>query len=262
MAGVALVGAAPVSRPCRARPAPRPWPSPRRPRCCSTPAATASSSRTSPSAGPSSTTAEQALDTARGRAAAARATVGTAAAGLYRQGAAERFPVLDLSVTDPARNPGVLHAAALAELADRDLQGAVVRAQRSDDDVQQAQDRVTEARTAVATATARASAALADTRAQVGTLGAAVAAQLAALGGAAGQTADQQALRRWQDYLAGLAAAGIEPPPAAALADPDAPPRRHVPRPRRRRAGGAGRRVGRDRQPAGHRAARPRPSPR
>jgi cell wall-associated NlpC family hydrolase len=52
-----------------------------------------------------------------------------------------------------------------------------------------------------------------------------VTAQLAALGRIAGsgaqQTREQQAVQRWQAYLTSLAAAGIVPPPAARLADPE-----------------------------------------
>jgi cell wall-associated NlpC family hydrolase len=89
--------------------------------------------------------------------------------------------------------------------------------------LQQAQRQVTDARSALAAASRRADAALADIRATAVGLRPEVSATMAGLGTAASgaqQAREDKALARWQAYLAQLAAAGIDPPPAAALADP------------------------------------------
>jgi cell wall-associated NlpC family hydrolase len=155
--------------------------------------------------------------------------VGSTAADLYRAAPAERFPVLGLSIHDGAATSDALFRQALAERADRALEGAVVRAERTDTALAAATDRVADAQAAVAAASDVAADVLAKVREKVEDLGPEVTAQLAALGAipAAGaqQERNSHALARWQNYLGQLAAAGIEPPQAAQLADAtDLPP--------------------------------------
>jgi cell wall-associated NlpC family hydrolase len=149
--------------------------------------------------------------------------VGTTAADLYRSAAVERYPLLALNVRDASATSDVLFRQALAERADGVLEGAVVRAQRTGTALAAAAARVADAEAAVAALTDRAEGVLAKVRAKVDDLSPAVTAQLAGLGtipaAGAQQERNQQATLRWQDYLGQLAAAGIEPPPAAALAD-------------------------------------------
>ncbi|MGY1668923.1 NlpC/P60 family protein [Geodermatophilus sp. SYSU D00696] len=164
---------------------------------------------------------EQAARTAL---AAEQATVGAAAADLYRTPATGRMPVLALDAGTPGTTSDVLYRQALADRAAGERETAVVRAQRAAAAAEAAADRVAAARAAVDTATAQARTLLAGVRESAGGLGLDVAAQLAALGTVSAAGAEQQrnaaALQRWQGYLAELASAGIEPPPAADLADP------------------------------------------
>jgi cell wall-associated NlpC family hydrolase len=155
--------------------------------------------------------------------------VGTTAADLYRAGPTERYPLLGLSVHDAGATPDVLFRQALSERADSALEGVVVRAERTGTVLTAAAGRVADAEAAVADANDQAAGVLATVRAEVDDLSPAVTAQLAALGtipaAGAQQERNQQAMLRWQTYLGQLAAAGIEPPPAAALADSaDLPP--------------------------------------
>jgi cell wall-associated NlpC family hydrolase len=165
---------------------------------------------------------------ARERLATSRAAVGTRAADLYKTSPESRHPLLSLSVQRPAATPDVLHREALAELAGRDLERTVIRADRAEADLAIVTQRVSTARAALAAVQQQATAVLEGVREHIGGLRTDVAAQLAALGTvpSAGtqQDTNQQALRRWQGYLGGLAVAGITPPPAAALADPTALP--------------------------------------
>ncbi|TFV68948.1 hydrolase [Blastococcus sp. CT_GayMR20] len=165
-------------------------------------------------------TAEQA---ARTQVATERAVVGSTAADLYTSAPVERYPLLGLDVRDASATSDVLFSQALADQADRALESAVVRAERSADVLEAATGRVAAASSAVADVTARAADVLATVRAEVDGLSTEVAARLAALGSipASGvqQERNQQAMARWQEYLAQLAAAGIEPPPAAELTD-------------------------------------------
>ena len=174
------------------------------------------------------TAARAAEQSAQQQVAAARATVGTGAATLYRSSAEARTPLLGLDVRAAATTPDVLHLTALAEQAAQDLEVDVVQAERASVDLTLATRRVTVAEAALATVAERAGAVLDEVRAEVGGLPTDVAAQLAALGtgraAAAQQDVNQQALRRWQDHLGVLALAGIESPSAAALADPAALP--------------------------------------
>ncbi|MGR6967619.1 NlpC/P60 family protein [Geodermatophilus sp. URMC 61] len=172
--------------------------------------------------------ARAAEQSAQQQVAAARATVGTGAAALYRSPVEARTPLVTLDVHAAETAPGVLHLTAIAERAARDLEADVVRAERAAVDLTLATRRVAVAEAALATVQAQAAAVLDEVRAEVGGLRTDVAVQLAALGtgraAAAQQDVNQQALRRWQDHLTRLALAGIVPPPAAALADPTALP--------------------------------------
>ncbi|MGY1622024.1 NlpC/P60 family protein [Geodermatophilus sp. SYSU D00965] len=172
--------------------------------------------------------AREAEDTAREHLATAQAAVGARAATLYRASAAERAPLLGLSVDRPKATSDVLYAQGVADLGQRDLATTVARADRAAADVAVAVDRVTTAEAAVAAVSGQASAVLDGLRGTVAGLGTDVVAALAGLGTGpatgAQQETNQQALRRWQDHLAQLSGAGIEPPSAADLADPAALP--------------------------------------
>jgi cell wall-associated NlpC family hydrolase len=172
--------------------------------------------------------AREALDAAREQLAAARELVGTRAAALYRASAEQRTPLLGLSVDRPAGTSDVLHAQGVAELDQRDLETTVARADRAAADAAVAADRVTTAEAAVAAVARQAAAVLDAVRTTAAGLRTDVSAQLAGLGtgpsAGAQEETNQQALRRWQDYLAQLTGAGIEPPPAADLADPTSLP--------------------------------------
>ncbi|PWW21275.1 cell wall-associated NlpC family hydrolase [Geodermatophilus normandii] len=165
---------------------------------------------------------------ARAAVVAEQVTVGSAAADLYRASAVGRMPVLGLEAGTPTTTPDVLYAQALADRAAGAREAAVVRAERAEAAARAAAERVTLARDAVEAATAQARTVLAGVRDTVDALGPAVAAQLAALDTVPAAGAQQErntaALQRWQAFLAELASAGIEPPPAAALADPTSLP--------------------------------------
>jgi cell wall-associated NlpC family hydrolase len=167
--------------------------------------------------------ARQAEQTVRDQVAADQQVVGATAADLYLAGPAQRFPVLGLSVHDSGATSDTLFRQALADRADRTLEGTVVRAERTGAALAAASDRVAEAEAAVAASSDLAEGVLATVRDKVENLSPAVTAQLAALGtipaAGAQQDRNQQALVRWQNYLGQLAAAEIEPPAAATLAD-------------------------------------------
>jgi peptidoglycan DL-endopeptidase CwlO len=169
--------------------------------------------------------ARKAEDAAEAAARAAQTVVGTGAAELFRAGPAERLPVFGLDVTDPEGTADVLYAQALADRTDAGLEQAVVRAERADQALDAARITVMGAEDRVATASARADELLAATRSQVAELPAAMSATIAGLSRVPSSGAQQQrnerALARWQHYLRALAKAGIEPPPAAELADPE-----------------------------------------
>ncbi|SFL23481.1 NlpC/P60 family protein [Geodermatophilus ruber] len=168
--------------------------------------------------------AQQAERSARDRMAVEQDAVGRTAAQLYRSLAEERVPLLDLSIHDPAATPDVLYRQALAERATLDREGFAVRAARVATAAEVAARQVAAARAAIDAVARQAAGVLAAVREQVAGLGTDVAAQLAALStgpaAAAQQERNQQALRRWQEYLGVLTAAGIESPPATALTDP------------------------------------------
>ena len=167
--------------------------------------------------------ARDAEQAARAQVAAEQDAVGARAADLYRAAPAARFPVLGLSVHDAGATPDVLFRQALADRADRSVEGLVVRAERTGTALTAATARVALAEAAVADTRDLAADVLATVRTKVGDLGPAVSAQLAALGAiptaGAQQDRNSHALARWQDYLGRLAGAGIVPPPAAAIAD-------------------------------------------
>lgn len=161
---------------------------------------------------------------ARDAVTADRRVVGTGAADLYRATPLSRYPALALDAGDAARTSDVLFLQAATEHADRALEGAVVRAERTGAALAEAGRRVASAEAAAAQAEAELSVALAAMRDQVDDLSTEVTGRLAALGAipAAGQQQErnQQAVARWQGYLGRLTEAGITPPPAAALTDP------------------------------------------
>jgi cell wall-associated NlpC family hydrolase len=111
-----------------------------------------------------------------------------------------------------------------ADTASDALQGVLRGTEQPLAVLRQAQRQVADARSALTTASRRADAVLAEVRTTAAGLGPEVSATLAGLAtpaAGAQQARDQQAVARWQAYLAQLAAAGIVSPPAAALADPD-----------------------------------------
>jgi cell wall-associated NlpC family hydrolase len=173
--------------------------------------------------------AQEAQQAALARVAADQDVVGQTAAGLYRAAADVRYPLLGVTVHDRAATSSALYRQALAERSGRALEGAVVRAERAGTGLEAAAARVAEARSAVDALTREAAGVLAHVRSTVSGLEPDVAGRIAGLGSvpAAGaqQERNAQAVARWQTYLGRLAAEGIEPPPAADLADAeDLPP--------------------------------------
>ena len=169
--------------------------------------------------------ARKAEDAARATAEAARAEVGTGAAQLFRASPAERLPGFALDLDDPASVSGVLYQQAVADRQDDALEGSVVRAQRADTALDAARRDVAEAEQHVEAAAAVADRLLSETRAEASGIDPVVAATIADLSQVpatgAQQHRNERAVARWQRYLATLAEAGIEPPAAAELADPD-----------------------------------------
>ncbi|MGY5884472.1 NlpC/P60 family protein [Modestobacter lacusdianchii] len=169
--------------------------------------------------------AREAGTTALAAATAERARVGEHAATAYQRNPAERWPLAQLSLHAPEATVDVLHAQGLADqlTADRDAEvaRAAVAAVRAAEQI----DAADAADALAADAHRRAEDVLTEIRAVVADLDPAVSAQWAASGtslSSAGQdAANAAALAGWQDHLAQLALAGITPPPAADLADPD-----------------------------------------
>jgi peptidoglycan DL-endopeptidase CwlO len=153
---------------------------------------------------------------------AAQSVVGVRAADLYRSHAADRYQVPTLD-GDSSAGGDVLLRAALDASADHALKAAIGHARATSAALATARHSVAAATSAVASAAAAATAVLTQTRATVADLSAPVTIQLAALGTIPSrgpqQTRNEQAMRRWQNYLHQLAAADIPPPPAAQLAD-------------------------------------------
>ncbi len=172
--------------------------------------------------------ARSAEQAARDAVASQQRVVGAGAAELYRATPTSRYPVLALDTGDAADTSDVLFLQAVSEHADRELASAVVRAERTGTALADAVTRVDQAEAAAEAAEAELSLALTAMRAQVDDLSTEVTGRLAALGTipAAGQQQErnQQAVARWQGYLAKLTAAGVTPPAAALLADPSSLP--------------------------------------
>jgi hypothetical protein len=173
--------------------------------------------------------AQEAQQAALAQVAADQQVVGQSAAGLYRAPAGVRYPLLGVSVQDASATSTALFRQALAERSDRELEGAVVRAERAGTGLEAAAGRVAAAQSAVDAITREAAGVLAGVRTTVGELDPDVTSRLAGLGSIPAPGAQQErntrAVERWQAYLGQLAAAGIEPPPAVDLADAgDLPP--------------------------------------
>jgi peptidoglycan DL-endopeptidase CwlO len=167
--------------------------------------------------------AREAEQAALAQVVAEQQVVGQTAAGLYRAAPDARYPMLGVTVHDDAATSEALFRQALVERSDRALEGAVARAERTGTTLEAATGRVAAAQSAVDAVTRKAAGLLAAARAAAGDLGTEVSSRLAGLGtipsSGAQQERNAQAMARWQAYLAQLAAAGIEPPPAAELAD-------------------------------------------
>jgi peptidoglycan DL-endopeptidase CwlO len=133
--------------------------------------------------------------------------------------------MLALDAHDPSRTDDVLYLQALTERADQALRSTVVRAERAEAALALAGRRVAAAEAGIDDVNRRAAGVLADARDAVDGLSSEVSLQLAALDtvpvSGPQQQRNDQARARWQSYLSRLAAAGIEAPSAAALADPD-----------------------------------------
>ncbi|SFF70084.1 Cell wall-associated hydrolase, NlpC family [Blastococcus tunisiensis] len=151
--------------------------------------------------------------------------VGATAADLYRATAQQRYPLLGLTVHDDAATAGALLGQAVAERSGQVLTGEVLRARRSTLSLAVARDRVAHAESEVRAAAARADVVLATVRSQVDDLTPEITSALAGLGSTPvsgpQEERNQRATARWQQYLGRLAAAGIAPPPAAAITDPE-----------------------------------------
>ena len=167
--------------------------------------------------------ARDVVATVEAQVAAQQQILGASAADLYRSVPSQRYPLLGLSVHDPAATDAALYGQAVVERDDLDREGAAVRAQRTVLALEQARRQAAAAEADVAEALEQADGVLRLVRDEVEELSPAVTGQIAGLGAipvpGAQQERNETAMRRWQAYLARLAAAGIEPPPAARLAD-------------------------------------------
>ena len=172
--------------------------------------------------------ARKAEQEARTAAETAQAVVGAGAADLFRASPGDRLPVFGLDLRTPAATGDVLYRQALADRADVTLERAVVRAERAGVALDAARRTVADAAVRVATASARADELRAETRASAAGLGPRTAATIAGLSrvpsSGAEQERNERAVARWQHYLRALASAGVEPPRAAELADPESLP--------------------------------------
>ena len=153
--------------------------------------------------------------------AAQRSAVGRTAAALYSAVPGSAYPVPTLATTGP---DAVLREAAAAASA-VSVRSTLARAQETTAVLAAATHRVVMATAAVAAATARADDVLASSRSTVAALSPAIVLRLASLDVVVAPSDEQarnaSATRRWQGYLAALAAAEITPPPAAELTDAD-----------------------------------------
>jgi cell wall-associated NlpC family hydrolase len=157
-----------------------------------------------------------------------RAAVGEYAAAAYRRNPEERWPLARLSLDSPGTTTDVLHAQGLAEQLTEDQDAQVARAATAAVHAATYTDEAAAAETSAAAARRTAEGVLAEARELVATLDPAVSAQWAASGtnpsSAEQQSRNAAALAAWQGQLSLLAAAGITPPPAADLVDPDSLP--------------------------------------
>src|SRR5688572_21791029 len=167
--------------------------------------------------------ARDVVATVEAQVAAQQQILGASAADLYRSVPSQRYPLLGLSVHDGAATDAALYGQAIVERDDLDREGAAVRAQRTVLALEEARRQAAEAESDVAEVLGQADGVLRLVRDEVEDLSPAVTGQIAGLGvlpvPGAQQERNETAMRRWQAYLARLAAAGIEPPPAARLAD-------------------------------------------
>ncbi|MCZ2817843.1 NlpC/P60 family protein [Modestobacter sp. VKM Ac-2984] len=153
-----------------------------------------------------------------------RAAVGAHAATAYRRSPEERWPLAQLSLHQPGSTSDVLHAQGLTEQLAEQQDSSVARAALTAVQAAQHTDTAAAAEAAATQARSRAADVLTEVRAIVADLDPTVSAQWAALSTSAAapdqQARNTAALVAWQDHLGRLAAAGITPPPAAALTDP------------------------------------------
>ena len=167
--------------------------------------------------------AQTLVQTVQAQVDAQQQALGAAAADLYRAVPAQRYPLLGLTVHDRAATDAALYGQAIVERSDRDREGAAIRAQRTQLALQAARRDAAEAEAAVAEALQQADGVLKLVRDEVEDLSPEVTGRIAGLGAIPAPGPQQErndaAKVRWQSYLARLAAAGIEPPPAARLAD-------------------------------------------
>jgi hypothetical protein len=168
-------------------------------------------------------TARDQVQTVQAQVDAQQHSHGDAAADLYRAGPTERYPLLALTVHDADQTAGALYGQSVVERSDEALLGAAIRAERTARSLEAAQARAAEAQAAVVAAEKRAQGVLQLVRDEVDHLSPEVSGRLAGLGAipvpGPQQQRNDEARGRWQTYLARLAAAGIESPPAARLAD-------------------------------------------
>jgi cell wall-associated NlpC family hydrolase len=169
------------------------------------------------------TEAQDLVATVEAQVAAQQQLLGATAADLYRSVPAQRYPLLGLSVHDTGATDAALYGQAIVERADVDREAAAVRAARTQLSLDEARRRAADAEAAVADALEQADGVLRLVRDEVEDLSPEVTGQIAGLGDlpvpGAQQERNETAMRRWQAYLARLAAADIEPPPAARLTD-------------------------------------------
>ncbi len=167
--------------------------------------------------------AQDVVATVQAQVDAQQQTLGASAADLYRSVPAQRYPLLGLTVHDRDATSAALYGQAIVERSDSDREGAAIRAARTVQALDAARQQVAAAEAAVADALRQADGVLQLVRDEVDELSPEVTGRIAGLGAIPAPAPQQErntaATRRWQDYLARLAAADIEPPPAARLAD-------------------------------------------
>ncbi|MDQ1661442.1 MAG: peptidoglycan DL-endopeptidase CwlO [Blastococcus sp.] len=165
--------------------------------------------------------ARESQQAAAARVATRRAVVGRTAAALYSAVPGSTYPVPTLPPT--GRDVVLGGTAAVAS----DVRSTLAGAQEATSALDAATHRVGVAATALAAATTRAADALVSSRSTVAALSPEIVVRLASLDVVTARSAEQArnatAVRRWQTYLAELAAADITPPPAADLTADDLP---------------------------------------